>query len=205
MGSLKRSISSYLSSEKSRNVQYRRNISVPCPISYNEAEDEGFVDGDECGVQGHALDHNVLECLMDAYGAFTEIYKAIVIPNENFQPRLSDAEILLTDLAYLVTDSKPDALQTVYDILKRIKQACPNLQQQNMTFAMKAIQNAIAILHVNERDHLDNDVMRTHSERDHLDNDVMMTQSRNIMAAVMIINKYLNNLIHRTNSEHIFY
>jgi tryptophan 2,3-dioxygenase len=113
--------------------------------------------------------------------------------------------VFISNVIYILNSLSFQALQTVYDILKSIKQACPNLQQQNMTFAMKAIQNAIAILHVNERDHLDNDVMRTHPERDHLDIDAMMTQSRYIMAAVMIINKYLTNLIHRTNSEHISY
>jgi hypothetical protein len=81
MRNLRRSISSYYSSDRLRSKLYQRNVSVPCGISNYEAEDEGFVDGEECGVQGQTLDHNVLECLMDAYGAFTEIYKAIVIPN----------------------------------------------------------------------------------------------------------------------------
>ncbi|XP_060572710.1 uncharacterized protein LOC132730743 [Ruditapes philippinarum] len=189
MRNLRRSISSYYSSDRLRSKLYQRNVSVPCGIGNYEAEDEGFVDGEECGVQGQTLDHNVLECLMDAYGAFTEIYKAIVIPNENFQPRLSDAESLLPDLAYLVTDNKPDALQTVYDILVKIKQECPKLNQQNITFALKAIQNTMVLLHV--------------KERDHLDVDTMITQPRDILAAVMIVNKYLTNLIHPTNSGHI--
>ena len=81
MRNLRRSVSSYLSSDRSKSQLFQRNYSVPYGFSYNEADDNDIVDGAECVVSGQTLPLKVLECLVDAHGEFSEIYKAVVTPN----------------------------------------------------------------------------------------------------------------------------
>ncbi|XP_045176488.2 uncharacterized protein LOC123537018 [Mercenaria mercenaria] len=176
---LHRSVSSYHSSQPPKTQSFIRHVSVPCDVYRQELCDED----------------PVMECIADAAATFSKVWTTVlhspetVFPDYSsveFQPRLSDAEILLPDIACLATNNKLDALPMVQDILTKIQQEAPHLESQNLSFALNAVKNAIILLHLHEQDDINVDII--------------ITQPREIIAATMIVHEYLNNLTHPKTS-----